>query len=122
MTNEANVMSLVRLEAAQKGIKLWRNNVGVLKDDKGRPVRYGLANDSAAVNRSIKSADLIGCRPLLITPEHVGRVIGQLVSRECKAMDWVYHGTDRERAQLKWATLLLELGADAGFATGVGTL
>nr|WP_297388188.1 hypothetical protein [uncultured Roseateles sp.] len=120
--SEAATSVRVRLEASQKGMRLWRNNVGVLQDETGRPVRYGLANDSPAVNKHIKSADLIGIRPVLIQPQHVGLVLGQFVSREMKEGGWQYKGTEREEAQLRWAQLVASLGGDAAFATGVGTL
>lgn len=120
--SEARVQSAVRLEAAQKGLILWRNNVGALKDERGVPVRYGLANDSKAVNDEVKSADLIGIRPLIVTPAHVGHVVGQFVSRECKEPGWRYTGTAREVAQLRWAQLVYSMGGDAGFAADVGTL
>jgi hypothetical protein len=120
--HESAVQSRVRLEASQKGLVLWRNNVGVLPNDAGVPVRFGLANDSQAVNRSVKSGDLIGIRPLVVTPALVGATIGQFVSREIKPTGWRYKGTEREAAQLKWADLVLSLGGDAQFATGEGTL
>lgn len=120
--SESAVQSRVRLEAADKGMRLFRNNVGVLSDDKGRPVRYGLANDSPGINRMIKSADLIGINPITIGPEHVGRRLGQFVSREVKAGNWRYGGTERELAQLRWAELIASLGGDAAFACGEGTL
>jgi hypothetical protein len=120
--SESRVQSLIRLEAANKGIRLWRNNVGAGKTEAGTFVRYGLANDSAAVNMRLKSADLIGIRPVLIQPEHVGHVIGQFVSREVKRGGWVYSGTDREVAQANWAALVNSMGGDARFAAGEGTL
>lgn len=120
--SEAWASSAVRLEASDKGMRLWRNNVGALQDERGVPVRYGLANTSAALNREIKSADLIGIRPILITPMWVGCVIGQFVSREVKAPGWRYTGTDREKAQARWAQVVTSLGGDASFATGPGTL
>lgn len=119
---EAYVQSQVRLEAAQKDVRLWRNNVGVLKDRTGRPVRYGLANDSEALNEKLKSSDLIGWRPVTITPGHVGQVIAQTVARECKAADWKFTGTDREVAQQTWIHLLQADGGDAAFTTGPGSL
>lgn len=125
-TSEAYVQSLVRLEAPAKGVRLWRNNVGVLFDANGRPVRYGLANDSATLNRELKSGDLIGWRPVLVTPDMVGRVIAQFVSRECKPADWrpALSGErwEHEEAQRRWAKLINDAGGDACFATGEGTL
>ena len=120
--SEAAVQNQVRLEASRKGGRLWRNNVGAGYSEDGSFMRWGLANDSANVNRVIKSADLIGLRPVLIAPEHVGLVLGQFVSREIKAAGWRYAGTDREVAQLNWATLVNTLGGDARFATSEGTL
>ena len=120
--SESYVQSLVRLEAGRKGVKLWRNNVGVLTDETGRPVRYGLGNDSPALNKSIKSGDLIGWRSILITPEHLGTRIAQFVSRECKRPNWNFSGTDREKAQLRWAEVVNADGGDACFVTAEGSL
>lgn len=120
--SEAYVQSLVRLEAVRCGAKLWRNNVGVLPDENGRPIRYGLANDSSTLNGRIKSGDLIGWRPIDITTAHIGKRIAQFVSRECKAPNWRYTGTGREAAQLRWAEVLVADGGDACFVTGEGSL
>ena len=120
--SEAWVQSVVRLEASRKGVKLFRNNVGALKDDRGRLVRYGLGNDTAAMNDVIKSADLIGWRPVLIEPWHVGHTIARFTSREIKAPGWQYTGTGREPAQLAWANLVNASGGDASFVTGEGSL
>jgi len=120
--SESAVQQRVRLEAVKKGVRLWRNNVGVLEDERGVPVRYGLANDSKALNAVLKSADLIGIRPILIGAEHVGKVIGQFVSREVKAGGWTYSGTPREIAQHNWAALVRAAGGDACFANAEGTL
>ncbi len=120
--SEAWAQSAVRLEAAQKDVLLWRNNVGVLRDDRGVPVRYGLANESKAVNERLKSGDLIGIRPRLVAPTDVGTIIGQFVSREIKQPGWKYTGTERETAQFAWMNLILKYGGDAAFATGIGTL
>lgn len=119
--SESHVQSIVRLEAANLGIRLWRNNVGAGKTEAGTFVRYGLANDSPQVNARLKSGDLIGIRSVLIQPEHVGHVIGQFVSREVKRGGWVYTGTEREVAQANWAALVNSMGGDAKFAAGEGT-
>jgi len=92
--SEARVQSAVRLEAASKGYWLGRNNSGSLMDSRGVPVRFGLGNDSAAVNRVIKSADLIGIGP------H-----GQFVSVEVKRPGGVIHP-----AQHAWAALVTKRG------------
>jgi hypothetical protein len=120
--SEADVQSQVRLEASRAGCRLWRNNVGACYDDHGNFIRYGLANENAALNRAIKSADLIGIRPVLITQALVGRTIGQFVSREIKAPGWRYSGDAREQAQLAWAKLVTALGGDGQFCNGVGSL
>lgn len=120
--SESYTQSLVRLEAGRKGLKLWRNNVGALFDARGIPVRYGLANDSKQLNEIVKSGDLIGWRPLIITSDHVGHRIAQFVSRECKRPGWKYTGTDHERAQLRWAEAVTADGGDACFVSGEGTL
>ena len=119
LKNEAQVQAEVRLLASKAGWRLWRNNVGVMIDSRGVPVRYGLANDSRQLNAAVKSADLIGIRPRLITPYMVGRVIGQFVSRECKREGWVINPSDpHDMAQLKWLILVAELGGDAQMTTG----
>ena len=122
LLSEAGVQSRIRLEASQKGCRLWRNNVGAFTSPEGNFIRYGLANESASVNKKIKSADLIGIRPVLIKPYHVGTTIGQFMSREIKAAGWRYTGNEREQAQLTWAELILSLGGDACFADSTGTI
>lgn len=49
--NEANLTRLICAAASADGHRLFRNNVGVLKDDRGQRVRYGLC---------VGSSDLIG--------------------------------------------------------------
>lgn len=120
--SEAAVSNFARLDASRQGWRLWRNNVGVLEDANGRPVRFGLANDSPGVNKVMKSGDLIGCRPRIITQELVGSTIGQFVSIECKEEGWHYTGTPREQAQQNWALFVLSLGGDARFVSREGGL
>ena len=116
--SEAAVQQAIRLAVQERGGRVWRNNVGAAQDPNGRWVRYGLANDSKAVNDRLKSADLIGVLPVTLGPEHVGHTVGQFVSIECKAPGWTYRGTDREAAQRNWQILIQSLG---GYADMTGS-
>ena len=119
---ESRVQSEVQLEVSKQGNKLWRNNVGALLDATGRPVRYGLANDSKQLNDKIKSSDLVGWKRLKITEQMVGTVVGQFYCRECKTSNWRYTGDDHEKAQLRWIELVNANGGDAAFCNGIGNL
>lgn len=120
--SEAFAQSQVVLEGAEKGVRLFRNNVGALRDEGGRLVRFGLANSSKAENDMLGSADLIGWRRVVIEQRHVGSHIAQFVSREMKEPGWHYIGDEHEQTQLAWAELVAADGGDAAFATGPGTL
>lgn len=120
--SEADVANVVRLEASAKGCRLMRNNVGAFYAQDGRFIRYGLANSSAEMNARVKSHDFIGIRPVLIKPEHVGRTIGQFLSREVKRRGWRYTATPKEQAQLAFAEFVLSMGGDAAFANGGGSI
>lgn len=117
---ENPVQNHTRIALGEWGMPAWRNNVGACYDDTGRLVRYGLANDTAEMNKVIKSGDLISCQPILITPEMVGRVIGRFVSFECKRTDWhLTPGDERGQAQLNWQNLVKRYGGAAGFVRSV---
>jgi hypothetical protein len=117
--SEAAVQAALRLEAPRHNAYLFRNNVGALEDERGVPVRYGLANDSKEINKKLKSGDLIGWQSILIGPQHVGHCIAQFMSIECKPHDWQYTGDAHEEAQLNWAMLVTSGGGNAQFGTGV---
>lgn len=114
---EATQQNLIRLEAPRFGLWLTRNNVGALMDETGRPVRYGLANETAEQNKRVKSGDLIGIRTFVVEPQHVGARIGQFVSVECKKRGWQYRGDKHEVAQKNWADFVVAKGGLACFAS-----
>lgn len=111
-TSEAAVQAAVRLEAMRMGILLWRNNSGVLVDADGRPVRFGLGNDSKQCNAVMKSSDLIGIGPG-----------GIFHAYECKRPDWhLTPGDARGQAQQRFIELVRARGGVAKFVTGVEDL
>ena len=103
--SEAAVQADIRLAASQRGdLVLWRNNSGALTDDAGRLIRFGLGNDSAAANRRMKSADLIG----------IHRPSGRFVSIEVKRPGWKHSdASERDRAQAAWAATVAAMGGVA---------
>ena len=103
--SEAAVQADIRLAASQRGdLVLWRNNSGALTDDTGRLIRFGLGNDSAAANKRMKSADLIG----------IHRPSGRFVSIEVKRPGWKHsEASERDRAQAAWATTVAAMGGVA---------
>ena len=74
---ETTLQQRIRLSCSRGRVRLFRNNVGALRDaTTGRLVRFGLAPGSA---------DLIGWRTVTIGPEHLGQQLAQFVSLEVKA-------------------------------------
>lgn len=117
--SEAYTSSLVRLAAPTGNYFLTRNNVGALQDKAGRLIRFGLANESKAMNETMKSGDMIGWQRVVITPEMVGTRIARFTSIECKHASW-QPGEDpvREAAQRRWAEFVIAAGGKACFSTG----
>jgi len=116
--SESNISSRTRLAAVVKRWRLFRNNRGAGKLDSGSYVRFGLANDSVRLGKVLKSGDLIGWRPVVITQDMVGKVIAQIVSVECKAEGWKPNESDENYlAQKRWADLVNKEGGYAVFIT-----
>lgn len=119
---ESTVQRNLRLNAAELGIMLFRNNRGAGRMESGNYVRYGLANDSKKFGDVWKSGDLIGWENIVVTLEMVIRAIadgepGFRVSRftsvEVKNSKWRYSGTKEEIAQSQWAALVNASGGRA---------
>lgn len=119
LNSETAVQKHRRMQAARRGALLWRNNVGAATDERGHHVRYGLANESAAINKKVKSSDLVGITPVLVTPEHVGLTFGVFTAEECKRPGWRWTGSDRELAQRKFHEIVLSKGGIARFTNGI---
>ncbi len=117
-SSELDIQNRLRMEASKRGGILFRNNVGAALTKDGSYIRFGLANDSKAINKRFKSSDLIGLFPILIGPEHVGSTIGQFTAIEVKPEGWVYRGTEREIAQLNFLEAVKSKGGKAIFCSG----
>lgn len=105
-SDERRIQSEIQLAACAGGgpARLWRNNTGALKDERGQLVRYGLCPGSS---------DLIGFRTVVITPEMVGQRIAIFTAVEVK---------DRGRAteqQQAFINLVQQAGGLAGVARSV---
>ena len=116
---ESEVQQQIRLAVGSAGY-LWRNNSGAFRDEKGRWIRYGLANESKQFNEVCKSSDLIGITPVTVTPDMVGKTIGVFTAVECKQPGWKLLPSDkRGAAQLNFINLVRACGGIAGFARSV---
>lgn len=87
--SEAQVLADCLKEVTRLGGRVFRNNVGVLKDINGRPVRYGLC---------VGSADLIGIYE------------SRFLSIECKATG---KRIKPDSAQDKWRKMVISQGGIA---------
>ena len=74
--SEQHIQQKIRLALGSGPVRLWRNNTGCLKDQQGRPVRFGLCKGSS---------DLIGLRSITIGPEHLGQTLAVFAAVEVKA-------------------------------------
>lgn len=101
--SEAATLQRIRLAlGTTPGLRLFRNNVGMLRDERGQVVRFGLHPGSG---------DLIGWRSVTITPEHVGRTVALFASLEVKAP-----GGRVRPDQVLWAEQVRASGGLSGIA------
>lgn len=119
--SEAAVQSRFSLtSAADPDLLAWRNNVGACEATNGRVIRYGLANDSKAMNEIVKSGDKIGIKRHLVRPCDVGRHLGLFVSVEFKRQDWKMPATPdaHTQAQINWQATISAYGGIAHIYNG----
>ena len=116
MGRETPLLKRILIEATEWGARLFRNDTGqayvgrlVEKYDSSdgrvvtlagaKRIRYGLAKGSS---------DLIGWRPVHVTPDMVGRTLGLIVVVEAKTKN------DRlSREQRNWLEQVSEAGGEA---------
>lgn len=103
--SEQAIQQHIRIACSTGNTRLFRNNTGVLRDQHGRPVQFGLCKGSA---------DLIGWRTITITPEMVGTQVAVFTSIEVKTQ------TGRVKPeQQQWLQAVQAAGGIAGIARNV---
>jgi hypothetical protein len=103
--SEQSIQQHIRRACSTGATRLWRNNTGTLRDQHGRPVQFGLCKGSA---------DLIGYRTIMITPEMVGQQVAVFASIEVKTP------TGRIRPEQRaWMETVQAAGGIAGVARSV---
>jgi hypothetical protein len=103
LSDERRIQAEIQL-AAGNGARLWRNNVGALRDAQGQLVRYGLCPGSS---------DLIGFRTITITPDMVGQRVAVFSAVEVKDKA---RPTEQQHAFIR---LVEQAGGMAGVARSV---
>lgn len=117
--HETTVQNLVRLEHARLLGCNWRNNTGVLKNERGVPIRFGLNNETKQQNEHAKSGDIIGITPEYCYVPRIGwTTLGVFTNLECKASGWALTpGDTRALAQERFCAIVRSVGGYAGFVT-----
>ena len=114
--SEAAGAAQIRLAAGRAGVPLFRNNCGAMTDQTGRLIRFGLGNESPALNARWKSSDLIGLLPTVVQPSHVGRTLGLFLAVETKKPGWrLTPGDKRAQAQASFLQSVRGFGGVGGF-------
>jgi len=73
---EQAIQQRIRLACSRGRVRLWRNNTGRLRDERGQLVTFGLCPGSA---------DLIGYRSITVTADMVGTTLAVFAAVEVKA-------------------------------------
>jgi hypothetical protein len=102
---ESHTLQSIRLALSNDDVRLFRNNCGVLRNEYGNFVTYGLCPGSS---------DLIGWKSLIIQPDMVGKRIAQFVAVEVKSNTG--RPTNEQRA---FILAVRQYGGRAGFARSV---
>ena len=101
LSDERRIQAEIQLAAGNGPARLWRNNVGALRDAQGQLVRYGLCPGSS---------DLIGFRTIVITPDMVGQRVAVFTAVEVKDQA---RATEQQQAFIR---LVQQAGGMAGVA------
>ncbi len=121
LKRESNLQRQIMLHASDAGYTVFRNNTGVAwtANERRRQGRDLLLVDARPVHFGLitGSSDLIGIRPVIVTPDMVGQTIGVFVALEVK--------TKRGRVtreQQHFLDHIAEQGGIAAVVRGVGDI
>jgi hypothetical protein len=103
--SEQHIQQHIRLACSTGPVRLFRNNTGVLRDQHGRPVSFGLCKGSA---------DLIGWTTRTITADMVGQQVAVFTSIEVKTASGRLSPEQRQ-----WLAAVETAGGIAGVAKSV---
>lgn len=103
--SEQALQQRIRLALSRGPVRLWRNNVGALRDERGQLVRYGLCRGSS---------DLIGLASVTVTPEMVGQQLAVFVAIEVKGA-----GGKPTAEQVAFLAQVERFGARSGIARSI---
>ena len=125
VTPEQDATREVRLAASSRGMRIFRNNAGACKDERGNFIRYGLGNDGSTASKNLKFGDYIGYLPVTITPEMVGKTVAVFSGIEIKPDGHIEktlrkaerQPTSREGLQFKTIMMVREAGGISWFAS-----
>ena len=73
---EGDIMRTIQLDLANGPVRLLRNNAGMLKNQAGNIVRFGVGG--------VGGSDLLGWRTITITPDMVGQSVAVFAAIEVK--------------------------------------
>ena len=98
-------VEVMKALSEQPGVVIFKNNVGIAEFPDGSRVRYGLHPGSA---------DLIGWRTVLVTPDMVGERLAVFLAVECKRP-----GTKPTKEQDNFLASVRHAGGEARVARDV---
>jgi hypothetical protein len=115
---ETEIRKSIQATLSRGDTRLWRNNVGEAWVGKSLRVPQGiLIRDPYRVTYGLApgSADLIGYRSAVITPQMVGQRLAILASIEVKSD----RRGRKQPGQQEWSDMVTAAGGLAGFASSV---
>jgi len=115
---ESSISPRIQMEAALHfNATLLRNNNGACQDKTGRLIRYGLGHTKP--DQELRSSDLIGWTPVVITPDMIGKTVAVFTAVEVKTEGWTRPTDEREIAQQRFVELVRNSGGLSIIATSV---